>query len=394
MFELCLLVILAIFLISCFMTRTILHPATLTSVLWLFLIIVYNFVEHPLFELSPLFYKALLLWVVPFCLFSLVFGRISFPCFACLKNKYCNDALLDRFYVPIFLSLTLLILLFCYQASSIGFGNIMSNYRAYAMNNLFESQSLYERILLYSLNISLVFILAKLLYSKDNSKCRKWTFLLILLLLVFLIKSEKFNIIILFSFLICYFLKNKKIFMLIFGAVLSLIFLILLSVFRADANLIEYDYLKFIQIYLLSHMTAFDSVLLGDTRVYSNVFGEFTFNMFTRIFYGNQNDLFSLNRFVNVPLPTNVFTVMFHYYVDFGYTGILCFSILMGMLFGCLYSFFKRNIGCFCLLYPFMYFLIIVQFFMDILSLLTFRWIQYILLSIFCFLKYSNKSMK
>lgn len=246
MFELCLLVILAIFLISCFMTRTILHPATLTSVLWLFLIIVYNFVEHPLFELSPLFYKALLLWVVPFCLFSLVFGRISFPCFACLKNKYCNDALLDRLYVPIFLSLTLLILLFCYQASSIGFGNIMSNYRAYAMDNLFESQSLYERILLYSLNISLVFILAKLLYSKDNSKSRKWTFLLILLLLVFLIKSEKFNIIILFSFLICYFLKNKKIFMLIFGAVMSLIFLILLSVFRADANLIEYDYLKFI----------------------------------------------------------------------------------------------------------------------------------------------------
>lgn len=163
---------------------------------------------------------------------------------------------------------------------------------------------------------------------------------------------------------------------------------------RADRSFYDYDYLSFIQIYLLSPMAAFDSVLTGDMIVKSDIFGEFTFNAFTRLFYGNNNDLFSLERWAYVPLPTNVYTIMFDYYVDFGYCGILFFSIFMGAFFGYFYSFYRRNISCFCLLYPFLFFLLVIQFFHNALSLFFFKWIQYVMLSIFCFLKYSNKSLK
>lgn len=393
MLSVSIIVLLFIFVFSSCVLRSILHPATITSVLWFFLIVIYNYVEHPLFELSLSFYKALLIWVVPFCLVSIVFGKINFPCFSFLKNKYCNDVFLDKFYFPILFSLISLIALFYVQSSFIGGGNIISNYRAYAMDSLFDDKTALEGMLLYSLNVSVVIILARLFYSKNVNR-KKWIILFAILLFVFVIKAEKFNFIMLSLFVFCLLIKRRKFFWLFFFAILAFFLLICLSVIRADRSFYDYDYLSFIQIYLLSPMAAFDSVLTGDMIVKSDIFGEFTFNAFTRLFYGNNNDLFSLERWAYVPLPTNVYTIMFDYYVDFGYCGILFFSIFMGAFFGYFYSFYRRNISCFCLLYPFLFFLLVIQFFHNALSLFFFKWIQYVMLSIFCFLKYSNKSLK
>lgn len=47
---------------------------------------------------------------------------------------------------------------------------------------------------------------------------------------------------------------------------------------------------------------------------------------------------------VNVPVLTNVYTVMFPYYVDFGYWGIFIFSLILGSGWGVLYNEMKRGI--------------------------------------------------
>lgn len=45
-----------------------------------------------------------------------------------------------------------------------------------------------------------------------------------------------------------------------------------------------------------------------------------------------------------MPVPTNVYTVMFPYYVDFGYYGLVIFSLILGFGWGMLYNGVKRKI--------------------------------------------------
>ena len=69
---------------------------------------------------------------------------------------------------------------------------------------------------------------------------------------------------------------------------------------------------------------------------------------------------------------------------------IFIFSVLMGTFWGYLYSFFRRNISCFVFVYSILYYILVNQFYSDSFSLFTSRWIQYILLSIFLFLRFKK----
>lgn len=382
-----LFILFCLFVFSYYRSRSILHPATTTSLLWLLILTVYNFSNVVLFDLSCLFYKSLLLWCVPFCIVSLILGNVNFYCSPYLKNVYSNVKILDRIVIYVYLILFLSLILLIQQGLSVDSENIVSGYRNYDMTNLNEKKSIYESILHYGMNISLIFVLARMFYS-DNIVGKSWKIAFLLLIVFFVIKAQKSNFILIFLFLLCFYLKKgykRKIFYIFLFTISLLVFV---SILRAGVH--DIDFGNFIQIYTMSSLPAFDTVLLGETVVCPNYPGEFTFNMITRLFYGNRNDLFSLERWVSVPLPTNVYTVMFNYYVDFGYLGIFIFSVLMGTFWRYLYSFFRRNISCFVFVYSILYYILVNQFYSDSFSLFTSRWIQYILLSIFLFLRFKK----
>lgn len=68
---------LALFSYKCSHSWT--HPAFLTSMLWLIMVLCYNVLQHGLYPLSDLFYCALLLWCIPFCVCSLAFSKFNLP---------------------------------------------------------------------------------------------------------------------------------------------------------------------------------------------------------------------------------------------------------------------------------------------------------------------------
>lgn len=57
---------------SYYRTRRIIYPAVVVSVVWTLLLFLYNIFDHGLYPLSDRFYIATFLWVVPFCLASLI----------------------------------------------------------------------------------------------------------------------------------------------------------------------------------------------------------------------------------------------------------------------------------------------------------------------------------
>ena len=80
-------------------TKSILHPASITSCLWLVLVSVYSFIDHGLYSLSDKFYIALLLWTVPLCLISLFAYKYKYSLPKAISRPYPNNSI--RIIYPI-----------------------------------------------------------------------------------------------------------------------------------------------------------------------------------------------------------------------------------------------------------------------------------------------------
>ena len=50
-----------------------------------------------------------------------------------------------------------------------------------------------------------------------------------------------------------------------------------------------------------------------------------------------------MHNWTYTPLPVNVYTIMFSYYVDWGYWGIIIFSILLGAFWGGIWKGIKKG---------------------------------------------------
>lgn len=71
------------------------------------------------------------------------------------------------------------------------------------------------------------------------------------------------------------------------------------------------------------------------------------------------------DNWVNVPVRTNVYTVMSSFYMDFGNVGIFLFSILYGSIYGLIYNYSKKNVLLFIILYASWAPFLVLQFFSD-----------------------------
>lgn len=76
-------------------------------------------------------------------------------------------------------------------------------------------------------------------------------------------------------------------------------------------------------------------------------------------------DPFNLYNWTNTPLPVNVYTAMFSYYIDFGFGGIFIFSVLTGAFWGVLYKYAKLQYPIFQNLYAILFYILAFQFFSD-----------------------------
>lgn len=361
-------------------TKDIFHPATLVSCEWLFINFLYNFTNHGLYKLSEKTYLILTLWVIFFSSVSYGISKTNFY----IKSKYTvintNIPFLKKIYTPLLIANILLILA------------IISAYGAnlsYIRNGILKYIPPYVKILFYFNTFSYAYF-ASICFSNNFSKKKIILFAIIIIITSFF-KVNKTTFIS-FFLLILFVLKEKKLLtlknFLFLTAITALLVYFVMSL-RGDKNtLLDFSIGKYLTIYILSPLTAFNEIVIQKLSIPEHFIGSYNFNFFFKIFsiFSNtETEIFG--PWVNVPLPTNVFTVFAPSYIDFGIIGIVIFASLQGFVWGFIYHFVKKEYLIFKIIYGTLLYYLGLQFFSDYFSYSFSVFLQYSLLSIFLVIK-------
>ena len=144
---------------------------------------------------------------------------------------------------------------------------------------------------------------------------------------------------------------------------------------------------ELLAIYMLSPIVAFDIAANNIVHTYGTCSLIFFFKILSAI--GFNFDLSNPNGgFLNVPYPTNVYTIFYDYFCDFGYLGIFIFAIIDGLLIGYVYKL-SFTYNKFKILYAYLFACLALQFFSELLFTRLSLIIQVI---IFSLIIYSSKN--
>lgn len=367
------------FAVSLLLTKDFFHPSSIVSALWMFLVGMYIYCDHPLWELSDKFSKCLLLWVIPFCLVAYFAGRQSYKVEFCSIDYPFNYRRFSFIY-KLFIIYIIVFVLAIYSQVGLSFS---------AIRDIMIQDKLPSVIslLLYASSLFLIFLFYALYHSEKIPR-RKLVIIILGTLLVILFKSNKTSILSLFVSII-YILKIKEKLSLklaiTFVFVLA-IMLVVITLNRADFNFKNNNaFTTFIYIYFLSPLTAFDALINGEVVLDQGAPWSSTLAFFYKILnaLGANFDLAERGFYINVPLPTNVFTTMRAFYLDGGMWGLFLMSVISGCLYAFYYSLQKKRHIVFILFYAAIYSGLFFQHFGDYFFYTLSMIIQYFIFSVF-----------
>lgn len=365
-------IVIFILVVILFLTRitdkVVINPIKITAGIWLFLLLAYNLTNHGLYPLSDKFYASVVLWVVPmFCVYIILYFLFSAK--KSYLKFYPSKFIYSQKFICFFIFISLVYVVFkVNEVRSHG-----SDYFFHALREIAGDKangemevSILERSLSRILQFS---YLLWLTYLCRGTRFKYQYIFYGLVFIQFLLGANKFYFV---RFFVGYFAiliaKNKisprKFF------IYSVSFVLLMSTlnyFRLE-NSDSFDLLNDLQIYFLSPLPAFDTYILHSSSAAlftTEGFGEHVFASLRGEALMNP-DYFENDNLVFVPLPTNVFTVLSAYYIDFGNLGIICASIFFGTFFSFLYFEAKHN-EAFLVLYAALLYILVVQFFFDFL---------------------------
>lgn len=380
--------------VSYLYSRSLVHPGVVTTGIWLVLLLIYNAADFDLYDLSDSFYKAVLLWACPFCVASL----ISQPTSSLMPTVIAGDAnpKILAFIKPFLLvALGVASLALIYRGMLFNSSNILYGIRQASVASLRGDEDVipFPIWLRPFITIANTAALPTCLYlfvlKKDKSRYSK--VLLVLLIVFYLLRSNKNVIAQVGLAFVCMLLleqsvSKKKI--TIVGLIMVIFMIGISYLRRIGIGKDEFVVTEFLAQYLLAPLPAFDSVLSSPSLI-ENFHGEYTFRAFVKILHvfdpsivGNSDPL-NLDNWVLTPLPVNVFTVLFPFYEDFGFPGLVIFGLLLGYFSGTIYKHAKKGFIVSKLVYSCMFYTLIFQFFAD--NFFQFLWanVAYIL---FCML--------
>lgn len=355
------------------LSKSILHPATITSLLWFVLLIIYNVVDHGLYELSDKFYIALLLWTVPFCCISLFVSSYKYQFPSILASASPNISV--RIIYPLmFVFVAIAIYGLYLKGLHYNSNNFFSGIRAAAVATLNGEEDsfrppFYIRISTMFASYALITMLA--IWNKKK-KLAPYILFILLVFVFYLFRSNKTVIAQLCLSILCFYLfynKLTKKVIFVFGVLLVL--LLFASHLLRSNDSSSFDLIEFLSVYLLSPLPAFDSVLNSNYNYIYSFNGEFTFRFFVPYLQMlglnvvENPDSFNLYNWTYTPVPVNVYTIMFSFFVDFGYKGIFYFSIILGSVFGLIYKLASQGYVICRIWYSILFYILVFQFFSD-----------------------------
>ena len=356
--------VILVFIIMCVFsykkTHSIIHPSVIVSAIWAIILVLYNLLDHDLYQLSNKFHFAVLLWVLSFVVSSLFFFKkiCKNQLFMLEINKKLISSILTAFILINFIGI--------YKYYSLSGGIAYDMIANFARGEM-EIPLVIRILQVFQLfSLSLFSIIA--LYNKQVFCFKYKIIIFIVSLFIWSVisgnKTGLFQIIfIIFNGL--YFINKISLNKILIGLIILCIAMFYLQTFRSRANHQDSESVeKIISVYILSPLPAFDLVLNGEKQFVSNQ----TFRFFNVVgdklgIVDRQNE--SENAWAQVPIYTNVYTVMFPFYSDFGYVGLCIFGFICGCFWSILYN--KSFAGQFIsrVLYAMFSYTIYLQFFSD-----------------------------
>lgn len=343
-------IVILFLLLTLFLTRRIdkclIHPITITSSVWLFLLVGYDVIDHGLYPLSNRFYGAFMAWMIPFqmaCLgISNGYVRVRRP-----HLVHPATTLISNRYVILFVSICLMISLVMTYQRAIAFdsSNFYSAWRELFIAIRRKEEAPLSSLHIYSFRVSQVGYMFCLIYLLRDERF-KYKRLFYLLVFAFLVmgadKGGMLRFFIGYIGILC-FTNKLNVRILLCSLLLMCLVVYAIQFFRGDSEGI--DFFNLIYIYMFSSLPAFDYYILhshADLTTYFN--GDLVFKnlpLVGRIFANNYNAV-DVNYFnyemVHVPLPTNVYTMMAGYWVGWKWLGLIVGGFLHGCFWGYVYN--------------------------------------------------------
>mgnify|MGYP004534609429 FL=1 len=347
----------------CFLLKVkIYNPLFITFVLWGGLLFIYATVNHNLYELTDKFYLLLFLYLICFL------GGFIAPYLLEIKKlrgfrndntyiegfNYFNFIYKIALIITVYLSLRYILLL-------------LSGTNIYVLT-ADNKKPIDVQIMNYFNVIPLCLFFYILLYKN----IRKYKFFLFLFIISVLLTFGKMLVMQVFigAAIILYSKRIIKLRHIIFASVTLILGLIFLQSLRYEdsdsSNKLQYI-IKILVIYILSPLKAVDKVFNNEIYLgHGHLFG-FIYRVLEKLFHIRLLPKENIYTWVFVPVPTNVYTIMKNSYVDYGSKGMMFYSFFIGFFWSVIY---QRQIKSgalkvffFCNIY-----ILVVQFFDDILT--------------------------
>lgn len=369
--------------------RDVFAPWSVTLLVWVFVIGLYVFVDHGLYDSGMQFVRAILIWNTGFCTASFLTFRLT-PAYSGVGWAQ------NRTHVNLLMWICILLVPFMlYKAISFALSNgsiadLVYNLRQQIID---ADEGFSLGPLVYLVHVAYALLLVSIDKQRIN-RTRFWVALLLCMAFFVVTMSKQTLFMIAISILYIFYVRKKIslkpiiLFALAFG-VLGIIF----TNFRVTRSGGEaaYTFMDLLGMYLVSPIVAF----CYDTPNSAHYFGEYTLksiNNFLSFFGTGHRNVTIFQEMVNVPIPTNVFTMMSPYFKDFGYGGLVFFSLFEGWLFGLFYKKAETGNNLMRLVYTYILVLLVLQFFDELFFVGLSNFVQIVILLIFCHVKFRIKA--
>lgn len=362
--------------------RQIFAPWSVTLGVWVIVLCLYLAVHEELYAISGNFVRCLTLWVT-------LFSCSSFAVYKLTPNYKKEEWQPCERNIDILTLITLIVVPFAVykavqHAALLGSpAGILATLREQAVTPE-ENQLGFAKYFVY--------VIAVLLMIEINRvQLRKKRLLIVcgLCVLFFVATMAKLTLsTYLFSALYLLYANKRITLKPIFFTAVAIIALIPILYFargseeESDAELVG----SLLMTYSVASLVAFDYIVPGSSAAW----GAATFRPVYNVMQGlgfNVHAEAALQDFIYVPMITNVYTVMFPFYKDFGTTGVAVFAILIGAFVGFIYKQGQTGNTLLKYLYAYIFTLLIMQFFDELIMQGISAILQITILLLLCHLK-------
>lgn len=342
-------------------------PWTITLGIWALIIVSAQLVGNLIYPIKNQFYYAISLWLPIFCL-------VSWGTYTLLKPS-AENVDIRKFKIKystlvfnVFLAISILCTPLCVKKvmdiiMMFGTEDLMYNMRVLAIKG--ETGL---GILAYCFTINKALLILAFWRYPD---IKKWQLALVIILFAMnaFVDMDKGSIFFIAITAIFVLYQRGKISIrgiTLFGIALILVFFVF-TLMRTETgddgrgSLDDLTILEFIGIYVLTTPVAFSYMQPNIGAPYGSYTLTTVYLILNRL-GGNFPIIEQIQEFVWVPLPTNLYTIMQPFYLDFGYPGVAFFAVVYGVVCGWAYRSYRNGSSIGCVMYTYLLYYLVLQF--------------------------------